>query len=458
MGLMSPMKPTRKKGIIMFEVSRSEMAKSLSILGKLFAKNVSKSRQVVRLEYLYGKLSLTTQNTEEELSVSVTAEGDAPCRILISFSELKNGVKSLKDELLIFVVQEKKVILQNKFKLDIIPMETWKPFALCPVEIEAVNTPVFFLDNLAQCSEIIDDSEVRRVLRGINLSDEGFVATNGKFLLHISHEFKLKNIIIPVPRALLSVKRDSPQHLFKVWDQYCMIRVGNWSWTAKLINGTFPDWHKVLIDPKRIKCSVDIYDPTDKLSKELNLLPKSIRDDDFVIINQNSETELKIAIPKHEKELIVQARFTNDFSGVKLHVNRAFFTLMMNHVYTTLDICDNESPFVLKNTFGKCVAMPIRVYNRNKEVQTPKETITTNPEESAMTNNEIQTPETTAVNPLEDLDATIDTLRSKCKALFDETSALNRKVKEALNMQRTKEREYQQAQRTLEKIRLATAA
>ena len=49
-------------------------------------------------------------------------------------------------------------------------------------------------------------------------------------------------------------------------------------------------------------------------------------------------------------------------------------------------------------------------------------------------------------------------MENKLKAMFDESVALSRKVREVTLAQRQKEREYIQTKRTLERIRVATAS
>ena len=65
-----------------------------------------------------------------------------------------------------------------------------------------------------------------------------------------------------------------------------------------------------------------------------------------------------------------------------------------------------------------------------------------------------QEPETN-LNPLDDLGMAIESFKAKMKASFDEVSALARKVKEAQIAQKQKERDFIQARRAIERIRMA---
>ena len=66
------------------------------------------------------------------------------------------------------------------------------------------------------------------------------------------------------------------------------------------------------------------------------------------------------------------------------------------------------------------------------------------------------TPNNEPANPLDELTANIEAMKAKLKAMFDETVAISRKVREVAIAQRQKEREYVQTKRTIERIRTAS--
>jgi len=68
------------------------------------------------------------------------------------------------------------------------------------------------------------------------------------------------------------------------------------------------------------------------------------------------------------------------------------------------------------------------------------------------------TPNHEPANPLDELTANIEAMKAKLKTMFDESTALARKVREVAISQRQKEREYQQTKRAIERIRVATGA
>lgn len=59
------------------------------------------------------------------------------------------------------------------------------------------------------------------------------------------------------------------------------------------------------------------------------------------------------------------------------------------------------------------------------------------------------------VTPLDELSSAIDDIRSKLRLMFDESNLLSRKVKEVALAQKQKERDFIQAKRAIERIRMA---
>ena len=62
----------------------------------------------------------------------------------------------------------------------------------------------------------------------------------------------------------------------------------------------------------------------------------------------------------------------------------------------------------------------------------------------------------TNLNPLDELSVSIEAFKQKLKASFDEVTALARKVKEVQIAQKQKERDFIQAKRAIERIRMVS--
>ena len=59
------------------------------------------------------------------------------------------------------------------------------------------------------------------------------------------------------------------------------------------------------------------------------------------------------------------------------------------------------------------------------------------------------------VNPLDELATAVDEFKARIRAMFDESTLLSRKVKEVALAQKQKERDFVQAKRAIERIRMA---
>ena len=117
-------------------------------------------------------------------------------------------------------------------------------------------------------------------------------------------------------------------------------------------------------------------------------------------------------------------------------------------------------PILATGGDGRYVAMPMRVINQTKTTNSIP-----NKEEKTMENIQTAgsapvqmvapvTPET-EINPLEDLGNSIEAFKLKLKVAFDDLAMLSRKVKEVQIQQRQKERDFIQARRAIERIRMA---
>ena len=59
------------------------------------------------------------------------------------------------------------------------------------------------------------------------------------------------------------------------------------------------------------------------------------------------------------------------------------------------------------------------------------------------------------MNPLDELSTAIDEFKARLRSMYDESTLLSRKVKEVALANKQKERDFVQAKRALERIRMA---
>ena len=83
------------------------------------------------------------------------------------------------------------------------------------------------------------------------------------------------------------------------------------------------------------------------------------------------------------------------------------------------------------------------------EMQPPNVTAPIAPSAAPIINPEVP------VNPLDELASAVDDFKTRIRAMCDESVLLARKVKEVALAQKQKEREFIQARRAIERIRMA---
>ena len=126
--------------------------------------------------------------------------------------------------------------------------------------------------------------------------------------------------------------------------------------------------------------------------------------------------------------------------------------------HTRIYCTDVHAPLLATEGIGNFIAMPLALprkavtienKNTNKEEENQKETTTMETNTTTA-----RTPDTD-LNHLDELSNSIEAFKLKLKSIFDESAQLARKVKEAQIAQKQKERDFIQAKRAIERIRMA---
>ena len=310
--------------------------------------------------------------------------------------------------------------------------------------------PVNFGELVSQAASVIDRSNYRRLLQGINLSAAGVTATDGKQLLHLPCVLSLdKDVTIPFPSALLAAKT-SEMGTLQVWDKFFQIEIGNICWHGKLLEGQYPNWRGVIPSAESHDYSITLHD-TEKVIAWVKMIPsqKTTNGIELNVMPDGSVALISCFQPNFE--LNTQATVTGVQPRAVLTLDREIILRMLLQGYTTFKAhSDGLVPVIASGGAGQYIAMPIRTINKNP-IQ-PKQ------EEKKMEieNNVVESQNAApVVNPLDELGTAIEELKIKLKAMLDESSVLSRKVKEVALQQKQKERDFIQARRAIERIRMA---
>ena len=414
-------------------VEKRVLNDALRVLGKVVCQTspVELYRSVRFVGDENGIRAMATDGVETVL-VAVDAFAESEIDFCIPFKELKDLVRMGRSET---------IELTGKF-IEFPELEE-------PTE-DAISAilPVNFGELLTQAAPIVDRTGYRRVLHGINLSNAGVTATDGKQLLHLPCVLSLaKDVTIPFPSALLAAKT-SEMGVLQVWDTFFQIEIGNFCWHGKLLEGQYPNWRGVIPSPESHDYSITLHDP-EKVIAWVKMIPnqKSTNGVELNVMPDGSVTLVSCIQPNFE--LNTQATVSGVQPRAVLTLDREIILRMLLQGYTTFKAhSDGLVPVIASGGAGQYIAMPIRTIKTNP-IPTNKEN-----KEMEIENNVV---EQTApvVNPLDELNANVEEFCGKLKLLLDESSVLIRKVKEVALIQKQKERDFIQARRTIERIRMA---
>ena len=369
----------------------------------------------------------------ETVLVVVDAFTEAEIDFCVPFKELKDLVRMGRSET---------IELSGKF-IEFPELEEPSEDAVSAI------LPVNFGKLLAQAASVVDRSNYRRLLQGINLSAAGVTATDGKQLLHLPTPLSLdKDVTIPFPSALLAVKI-SEMGVLQVWGNLFQIEIGNFKWYGKLLEGKYPNWRGVIPSAESHDYSITLNEP-ERVLDWVKMIPsqKTTNGVELNVVPDGSVTLVSCIQP--DFKLNTQATVTGVHPRAVLTLDREIILRMLLQGYTIFKAhSDGLVPVIASGGAGQYIAMPIRTINKNP--------IPTNKENKEMETENTNVVEQTApvANPLDELNANVEEFRGKLKLLLDESGVLIRKVKEVALVQKQKERDFIQARRAIERIRMA---
>ena len=414
-------------------IEKKTLNNALRVLGKVVCQTspVELYRSVRFVGYGDGVMAMVTDGVET-VSVILDAFAETEIDFCVPFKELKDLVRMGRSE----------TIELSGTYIEFPDLEE-------PTEdMVSAILPVNFGELISQAATVIDRSNYRRLLQGINLSNAGVTATDGKQLLHLPCVLSLpKDVTIPFPSALLAAKT-SEMGVLQVWDKFFQIEIGNFSWHGKLLEGQYPNWRGVIPSPESHDYSITLHEP-EKVLNWVKMIPcqKTTNGVELNVMPDGSVTLVSCIQPNFE--LNTQATVTGVRPRAVLTLDREIILRMLLQGYTTFKVhSDGQVPVLASGGAGQYIAMPIRTIKTNP--------IPTNKENKEMeTENNVVEQTTPVVNPLDELGAAVEEFKLKIKAMFEESTALSRKVKEVALIQKQKERDFIQARRAIERIRMA---
>ena len=451
----------------MIEVNKNTLASALPALGKLICRTSPLALcKDIKIESVKGKLRLSTCGLTEEVSFELETGSEEVFCCLVGFDEFRDAVKSGRNKTVCLSFEAGCLLVGDSYLMSVKDVE-WPDFTP-KTEVKSCKLPEGVVGMFAKAAQIVDRNEPRAVLRGINLSSDGITTTNGKELLNYDIPLDLgDSLTIPLPLALIQSKTSEAGTL-SYWacgpDCRFKIQVGAWNWTAKTLPGNYPNWKRVIPERSKLKRSVSFLP---ERGEQLAIFLKNVPDDaSHNVIELSDGTDNTLDIRASDMNTSIAAELSGDWNK-SLFISKTILLRILLAGHTKIELGTGFSVLVATGGLGRYIAMPL--YNP-KPVNNPETQPQIQPqqEEKKMENNGMkvvsasaqtavpkQEPEI-ALNPLDDLSVAIEAFKVKMQASFDEVAALARKVKEVQIAQRQKERDFIQAKRAIERIRMAS--
>ena len=425
------------------KIKKSVLLDALKVLGKVVSQ--TSPVEVLRSVRFLGvgeQVWLTATDGVESVTVEVAGDAGDMEDFAVEYKALRELIRSTRGG---------EVEVTGK-RLD------WPEMEAVPDDAVTVELPPDFGRLLALAAPVVNLREARLALRGINLSRDGVTVTNGKELLNLPCPLKIpEDMTLPFPLALLTARPEGAGTLH-VWrsrnERLFRIVIGGFQWQGKVLPGNFPDWKQVIPADKTLDYQIEIHE----LEQIITFL-KTVPDcPPFHAIELNVVPNGVTVIPNNfpAMELRLEATVIGAQPRAVLALNKYILLRMLQQGYTKFRAhSDGRIPVIAEGGSGQYIAMPIHILPKH---QPEKETNKMENVENKMESAPVQTvtpnhePET---NPLDELCNTIDTFRNKLKLALDESTLLVRKVKEVQLAQKQKERDFIQAKRAIERIRMA---
>ena len=488
-------------------LNKTELAGALPALGKLVSRtSLVKMYQAIQIEGKSNMLFFRTRNVIEEIEFMMTAdlEDDFPAA-LVSFEQFRLAIRNCKKKTVEIEVENGEVFIDDVM---LAPVKGRFPQTEQIPEQEACVTelPADTLSALEMLAPIASKEDSRNILRGINLSRDGFTATNGKELSNIPFPLNMSgSVTIPFPLALLATKAYGQCGCLCTWarenETYFELVLGNWTWRAKAFKENYPNWKCVVPERKPTTHYVSFQpDRAERLQRYLKGVPDDPQNNNGIKLSRLLEVPDNLHLESSNGMLFsILAEFDESWGELSVTVRKEFLAHLLNAGHTRIELNDAYGPIVGTGGTGQYVAMPIipkrsqpasqtehvspqsiqessesapeQIPPHEQENATPATPNISSTKESQTMENAIThavsapvqtfTPNqepTKELNPLDELAANIEAMKTKLKVMFDESVAMSRKVREVAIAQKQKEREYVQNKRTIERIHRDTAS
>ena len=452
--------------------------------------------------------------------------------MLVEFEQFRLAVRNCKNKTLKLAIDNGEVFIDSvklaQIKGNIPVKENYPDQDVCVTELPADTLSALTL--LAPITDKETGSQ-KKAINGINISGDGFTATNGKELLNIPLPLGMTgSVTIPFPLVLLATKAFGETGRLSTWqkdeDTHFDLTLGPWSWSTKAIKEHYPNWKRVVPERNEATHYVGFQDDrAEKLQRYLKSIPDDKEHNNGVKLSRLPEVPDNLHLESSNgMRFSILAEFDPNWGNLSFSIRKEFLLRLLDAGHRKIELNDSFGPIIGSGGTGQYVAMPLYFKNPKPQIaqaveqteahpeqtasvetdtkiaiqpeqtapqpvtestesvpvhnppqpqettpQTIPNTTTSNKENTTMNETNtitrtVSAPMQTSVhnnepaNPLDELTANIEAMKAKLRTMFDEAAAMSRKIREVAITQRQKDREYNQAKRTLNRVRVATAS
>ena len=349
-------------------VIKNELASALPALGKLVSRtSLIKTYQGIEIEGKANMLYFRTRNVIEQIEFRLFAdlEDDFPA-ILVEFEQFRQMVRSCKNKTLKLEIDCGEVFIDD---VKLAPIKGHFPLKeqIPDQDITVTELPADTLSALSLLAPITDKgTDVRKVLGGINISGDGFTATNGKELSNIPLKLETSgSVTIPFPLALLATKAFGDSGRLSTWqkdeDTHFELTLGAWTWQTKALKGNYPNWKRVV--PERTEATHYVSfqdDRAERLQRYLKSIPDDKDHNNAVKLSRLPEVPDKLHLESSNGMLFsILAEFDPNWNDLNFCVRKEFLLRLLDAGHRRIELNDAYGPIVGTGGSGQYIAMPI---------------------------------------------------------------------------------------------------
>ena len=385
------------------KIKKSVLLEALKVLGKVVSQ--TSPVEVLRSVRFLGvgeQVWLTATDGVESVMVEVIGDAGDMEDFAVEYKALRELIRSTRGG---------EIEVTGK-RLD------WPETEVVPNDAVTVELPPDFDRLLGLAAPVVDLCEARLALRGINLSRDGITTTNGKELLNLPCPLKIpEDVTLPFPLALLTARSEGAGTLY-VWrcrnERLFRIVIGGFQWQGKALPGNFPDWKQVIPADKTLDYQIEIHEP-ERVIEFLKTVPDS---PPFHAIELNVVPGGVAVVPNNfpDMELRLEATVIGAQPRAVLALNKYILLRMLQQGYTKFQAhSDGRIPVIAEGGSGRYLAMPIHILPKHQSEKEDTKVENIKRIEHAETATEAAAE---PVNPMEELNLSIEELRGKLKTLL----------------------------------------